>query len=99
MPQEPIQIVKDEFRGGWLGMPEPFEVIDLLGFSLGAYFTWAAVTKKGPDWLSIALGGIMMYIHSQRFFYAPKTRAGLINILNQLDLTPADITGELTTRE
>ena len=99
MPPEPPQIIKDEFRGGWLGMPKPFEVIDLLGFALGAYFTWNAVTKKGPDWFTITLGGIMMYIHSRRFFYAPQSRAGLINILNQLDLTPADITGALTTRK
>lgn len=100
MPDQLLQnqIIADEFRGGWLGMPEPFKVIDLLGFALGSYFLYDGVTGKGPPWMTISLGAIMMYIHSRRFFYAPQTRAGLIALLNQLEITPEEITGQLTTR-
>lgn len=90
---EPLPIVKSEFRGGWLGLPEQFEVIDLLGFALGSYFLYNGVTGKGPQWLTISLGAIMMYIHSQRFFYAPQSKAGLINLLKSLDITPEQIKG------
>lgn len=93
MPTEVLPIVKREFRGGWLGLPEPFEVIDLLGFALGSYFLWNGVTKKGPQWLTVSLGAIMMYIHSQRFFYAPQTKAGLINLMQKLEITPEEIEG------
>ncbi len=92
---EPLPIVKSEFRGGWLGLPEQFELIDLLGFGLGAYFLYDGVTRKGPQWLTISLGAIMIYIHTQRFFYAPQTKAGLINLLKSLDITPEQIAGEL----
>ncbi len=93
MPNEVLPIVKDEFRGGWLGLPEPFELIDLLGFGLGAYFLYDGVTRKGPQWLTVSLGAIMIYIHTQRFFYAPQTKAGLINLLNSLDISPEEIEG------
>ena len=64
-------LLKQEFRGGWLGLPRQFELIDLLGFAMGSYFLYNGVTNKGPQWVNISLGTIMMYIHSQRFFYAP----------------------------
>ena len=92
MPNE-TDIIKMEFRGGWLGMPRKFEVIDLLGFALGSYFLYDGVTGKGPQWVSISLGAIMMYIHSRRFFYAPTTKAGLINLLNSLDISPDELEG------
>ena len=63
-------LIKQEFRGGWLGMPRRFEVIDFLGIALGSYFLYDGVTKKGPQWVTISLGTIMIYLHSQRFFYA-----------------------------
>lgn len=74
-------------------MPRKFEVIDLLGFALGSYFLYDGVTGKGPQWVSISLGAIMMYIHSRRFFYAPTTKAGLINLLNSLDISPDELEG------
>ncbi len=88
-------IIKREFRGGWLGIPEPFEAIDFLGVALGSYFLYEGVTGKGPQWLTISLGAIMVYIHSQRFFYAPQSKAGLINLLKSLDVTPEEIAGAL----
>jgi len=92
---EPLPIVKKEFRGGWLGLPEPFETIDLLGVALGSYFLYNGVTGKGPQWLTISLGAVMVYIHSQRFFYAPQSKEGLIRLLKQLEITPQEIAGEL----
>lgn len=88
-------LIKQEFRGGWLGMPEQFEVIDFLGFALGSYFLYDGVTGKGPKWVTISLGAIMMYIHSRRFFYAPTTKAGLINLLESLDITPEEVAGAM----
>ncbi len=90
-----VPIVKTEMRGGWLGIPEPFEVIDFLGVALGSYFMYDGVTRKGPQWLTIGLGAIMIYIHSQRFFYAPQSKEGLRALLKALDVKPAEITGLL----
>lgn len=84
-------LIKQEFRGGWLGMPRQFEVIDFLGLALGSYFLYDGVTGKGPQWLTISLGTIMIYLHTQRFFYAPTTKAGLVNLLKSLDVTPEEV--------
>ena len=89
------ELIKQEFRGGWLGLPEPFEMLDLLGVALGSYFVYEGVTGKGPQWLTISLGAIMIYIHSQRFFYAPQSKAGLINLLENLNITPEEIAGAM----
>lgn len=89
------ELIKQEFRGGWLGLPEPFETLDLLGVALGSYFVYEGVTGKGPQWLTISLGAIMIYIHSQRFFYAPQSKAGLINLLEQLEITPEEVAGTM----
>lgn len=88
-------MIKREMRGGWLGIPEPFEAIDFLGMALGGYFLYNGVTSKGPQWLTIGLGAIMVYIHSQRFFYAPQSKAGLVNLLKSLDVTAEEIAREL----
>jgi hypothetical protein len=45
--------------------------------------------------VTIALGAIMVYIHSQRFFYAPQSKEGLIALLKSLDVKPAEIAGAL----
>lgn len=85
------ELIKQEMRGGWLGMPRPFELIDLLGIALGSYFIYEGVTGKGPQWITISLGAIMVYIHSRRFVYAPQTKAGLTNLLQQLDIKPDEL--------
>ena len=92
---EMTEMMKNELRGGWLGLPKPFKPIDLLGVGLGSYFIYSAVTNKAPPWLTISLGAIMIYIHSQRFFYAPQTKEGLQALLTQLNVTPQEITGTL----
>lgn len=84
-------LIKQELRGGWLGMPRQFEAIDFLGFALGSYFLYDGVTNKGPRWVTISLGAIMIYIHSQRFFYAPTTKEGLVNLLENLNVTPEEV--------
>ncbi len=84
-------LIKQEFRGGWLGMPRQFEAIDFLGLAMGSYFLYNGVTGKGPKWATISLGAIMMYIHTRRFFYAPTTKTGLVNLLKSLDVTPEEI--------
>ena len=89
------ELMKQELRGGWLGIGKPYQPLDLLGVTLGSYFLYTGVTGKGPPWLTISLGAIMIYIHTQRFLYAPQTRDGLINLLNTLEVTPEEITGRL----
>ena len=82
---------KHEIRGGWLGVPEAYHVLDFLGVALGSYFIWHGATDRGPAWLTIGLGSIMVWIHSQRFFYAPQTQAGLVRLMDAIDVSPADI--------
>lgn len=84
-------LIKQELRGGWLDMPGQFEAIDFFGFALGSYFLYDGVTGKGPQWLTISLGALMIYIHTRRFFYAPTTKEGLINLLESLDVTPEEV--------
>jgi len=84
-------LIKQELRGGWLGIPRQFEAIDFFGFALGSYFLYDGVTNKGPQWITMSLGAIMIYIHTRRFLYAPTTKAGLINLLESLDATPEEI--------
>lgn len=88
-------LIKQDLRSGWLGIAETYQPLDFLGVALGSYFVYQGVTHKAPDWLTISLGAIMIYIHSQRFFYAPQTRDGLIKLLQHLDVKPEEITGAL----
>ena len=83
-------LLKQELRGGWIGVGDAYEPLDALGMALGAYFLYAGATNKAPNWLTAALGGIMIFIHTQRFFYAPRDRAGLIRLAKALDLTQKD---------
>ena len=95
MPQD---LIKQDLRSGWLEIGMKWQPLDFLGVALGSYFLYDGVTHKGKDWITIALGAIMIYIHSQRFFYAPQSREGLIRLLNDLQVTPEELTGQLTTR-
>lgn len=94
------EILRQELRGGWLGIPEPYSLIDFMGAALGTYFIWAGATGRAPRWSLAAIGGVMLYIHVQRFAYAPQTRAGLVNLLNALEVRPdelAPLAGQLQT--
>lgn len=82
---------KYELRSGWLGMAEKFQPLDALGVALGSYFIYQGTTNRAPDWLTISLGAIMVYIHSQRFFFAPQDKDGLVRLLKSLDVTPAEV--------
>ena len=84
------ELLRQELRGGWLGVGDAYQPLDALGMALGAYFLYAGATKKAPCWLTATLGGVMIFIHSQRFLYAPKDRSGLIRLAKSLDLTPLD---------
>lgn len=89
------ELVKQELRGGWLGVGEPFQPLDFFGAALGAYMIYTGATDRSPRWLTIGLGGVMIWIHTRRFFFAPKDRAGLIQLLRSLDVTPQELTGRL----
>jgi hypothetical protein len=89
------ELLKQELRGGWLGIGDAYQPLDFLGVALGAYFIYAGASKKAAPVLTIGLGALMIYIHSRRFFYAPKSRDGLIRLLKQLDVTPQELTGDL----
>lgn len=89
------ELLKQELRGGWLGVGEAYHPLDFLGVALGAYGIYAGLTGRAPRALTVGLGALMIYIHGQRFLYAPKDRAGLVRLLKSLDVTPAELTGEL----
>jgi hypothetical protein len=84
-------LLKDELRGGWLGVPRAFTLLDFAGAALGAYFIFAGVTGRVPRWTLTALGTIMVLVHLQKFFYAPQTREGLARLLRELDVTPNEL--------
>lgn len=88
------EMMKYELRSGWLGLPDQYQPLDFLGVALGAYFIFSA-TDKAPRALTVGLGALMVYIHSRRFLYAPRDRAGLVRLLRSLDVTPQELTGEL----
>ncbi len=84
------ELLRQELRAGWLGLGEAYQPLDALGMALGAYFLYAGATKKAPCWLTATLGGVMVFIHAQRFLYAPKDRAGLIRLAKTLNLSQRD---------
>lgn len=88
-------LIKQDLRAGWLEIGKAYQPLDFLGVALGSYFIYQGVTHKAPDWLTVSLGAIMIYIHSQRFFFAPQSKAGLIKLLKQLEVTPEEISGKL----
>lgn len=81
-----------ELRAGWLGIPRPFSAFDLIGVAMGAAMIYTGASPRAPRWLPIALGGTMIFIHAQRFFYAPQDRAGLMALMRELEVTPAELT-------
>lgn len=82
------KILQDELRGGWLGVPRQYTLFDFLGIALGGYILWAGVTRRAPDWSLTAIGTIMLYIHTQRFFYAPQTGEGLRSLVRAVGISP-----------
>lgn len=88
-------LIKQDLRAGWLGIGTAYQPLDFLGVALGSYFVYQGVTHKAPDWLTVSLGAIMIYIHSQRFFYAPQTKDGLIKLLKTLNVSADEISGQL----
>lgn len=88
-------LMRDELRGGWLGIPRQFSPLDLLGVAMGSYFIYSGATGRGPEWLTISIGAIMVYIHTRRFVYAPQDREGLVRLLRDLEVTPDELRGML----
>lgn len=84
-------LMKSELRGGWLGIPQRFEPLDFLGVAMGSYFVYQGATNRGPDWLTISIGAIMVYIHTRRFLYAPQDREGLVRLLRDLEVKPEEL--------
>lgn len=86
------ELVKIELRQGWLGVPKAYQPFDAIGVAMGGYFLWDGVrTPRPTSWVSIGLGAVMIYIHTQRFLYAPQDRAGLKQLLNALEITPQEL--------
>ena len=80
-----------ELRAGWLGITRRYEPLDFLGAALGSYFIYSGVTGKTPRWLTIALGATMVYIHTRRFFYAPKDMGGALRLMADVGVTPDEL--------
>lgn len=88
------ELLRAELRGAWLGVPQAYNLFDFTGAALGAYFIYSAVGKDkrfAPPWFTASLGVLMIFIHTQRFFYAPQTKEGLRRLLTALDIKPEDI--------
>lgn len=62
------QLREEEIRN-WIGTPARYQLLDFLGVGLGSYFLWEG---WGRNNFNVALGAIMIFIHSQRFLYAPQ---------------------------
>jgi len=88
-------LLADELRGGWLNVPRAYSLLDFLGAALGSYFLWAGATGRAPRWSLAAIGGIMIFIHTQRFFYAPQSADGLRRLVAALDLQPEEVRAAL----
>lgn len=86
-------LLRQELRSGWLGIERPYQPLDLLGAALGSYFIYNGVTGRGPEWLTITLGAIMVWIHTRRFLFAPSDREGLDRLLKSLNVTPEELVG------
>ena len=89
-------LVKQELRSGWLGMPGKFSPLDFAGAGLGAYMTYMGIRElqRARTWqgmLAIGLGGLMIWIHTQRFFAAPQDQGGFIRLANDLGITQLDL--------
>jgi len=89
-------LMQQEHRGGWLGMPRKYSVVDLSGAFLGGYMGYLGYRElqRAPCWqgyLALALGGVMIWIHTQRFFYAPQDQRGFIKLAQELAITQADL--------
>lgn len=89
-------LMKQELRGGWLGMPRRFSPLDLAGAGLGAYMTFMGVRElqRARNWqgmLAIGLGAMMIWIHTQRFFLAPQDQGGFIRLATDLGITQTDL--------
>lgn len=65
------RIAEEEHRNV-AGRPEKFQIVDAIGIAYGSLFLFHAATGKVPPWLVAAVAGTMVYIHSERYFYAPQ---------------------------
>lgn len=84
-------LMQQELRSGWLGIDRKYQPLDFLGAALGSYFLYNGVTGKGDRWINVSLGAIMIFIHTQRFFFAPSNKEGLIRLMKSLNITPEEL--------
>lgn len=89
-------LLNQEHRGGWLGMPKKYTLLDFSGVALGSYMGYMGIrelqqSRSWQGYLALALGGVMIWIHVQRFFYAPQDQRGFIALARELDVTQTDL--------
>ncbi len=87
------QLLQEELRSGWLGVPRQYQALDAMGALMGAYFIYEGTTGRGPRWLTVSLGAVMVYIHTRRYLYAPQDKEGLYRLMRSLDLSPEEVCG------
>lgn len=90
------ELVRQELKSGWLGMPGKFSPLDFAGAGLGAYMTFMGVRElqRARSWqgmLAVGLGAMMIWIHTQRFFLAPQDQGGFIRLATDLGITQTDL--------
>jgi len=64
--------------------PEKFQLLDFLGVLLGLFFVFDAMQRleRGADNMAnaeLALGAIMIFIHSRRFLFTKDQRDEIVN--------------------
>lgn len=96
MNDGPGTLMTQEHRGGWLGMPRRYSILDFSGAMLGTYMGYMGVRElqRGRSWqgyTALALSGVMIWIHVQRFFYAPQDQTGFIRLARELGVTQTDL--------
>lgn len=69
-----VDRIKTEERRVAAGVPLRFQLIDGLGVLLGGWFIAETLRRPDPSWINVGLGAVMVYIHSERFFYAPQVK-------------------------
>lgn len=98
-PPETCELLVEELRGGWLNVPRAYTAFDWFGVGLGGFMAYLGTRQPGPlGHVAVALGAVMVWIHAQRFLYAPASHAGFAQLARAIGMNQSDldrIRGEL----
>ncbi len=70
--------ISNEEHRTLLGRPRKWQLLDFMGVAYGTYFIWESWTRRKPNLTNIMIATTMLYIHSERFFYAPQRKRDIV---------------------